>query len=139
MTGVQSVAWSLVVLCLVMAGLGLKAWKTIREGRSYQDRLARLPNDEIHRFLSAPRGDDPSHPADILYRLNALLEIERRQDPRLVPLFIRLLSDPHPSVVKVCHEALREATGEDFRDARNDTEPDPAAWRAWWEARQAPQ
>ncbi len=125
--------WILIVLCVLLAAAGIRSWLTLREGKAYQDALAREDSDGLHAFLASPRASHPARPADILYRLNALMEFERRKDPRWIPLFIGLLDDPHPSVVKVCHEALREATGEDFRDAENDTRPDPAAWRTWWE------
>ena len=131
-------AWILVALSAALVLAGLRSWRTLREGRAYQEDLARESSEDLHRFLASPRGSDPSRPADILYRLNALVEFERRSDPRWIPLFIGLLDDPHPSVVKVCHEALRERTGEDFRDVQNDTLPDPAAWKAWW-AGYAPQ
>ena len=123
-------AVSAALLCL----LGIRAWGTLRAGREFQDRLSALSADDLHRFLCSPRGAEPAQPADILYRLNALMEFERRGDPRWLPLCISLLEDPHPSVVGVCQEALRERTGENFRDAENDTLPDPKAWREWWEA-----
>lgn len=129
------VVWILAALCAGLAALGIRAWLTLKESRGFQDRLATLSSDDLHRFLASPRGSDPSHPADILYRLNALMEFQRRGDSRVLPLFIGLLADEHPSVVKVCHEALREMTDVDFRDRENDTQPDPAAWKAWWEAR----
>ena len=125
--------WVLIALCVFLAAAAVRSWKTLQEGKAYQQALLTEEADALHRFLSSPRGTDPSRPADILYRLNALMEFERRRDPRWIPLFIGLLADPHPSVVKICHEALREETGVDFRDAENDTLPDPAAWRAWWE------
>ena len=129
-------AWILIALCGVLAAAAIRSWMTLKEGRAYQQDLLAEGSDDLHRFLSSPRGSDPSRPADILYRLNALMEFERRKDPRWIPLFIGLLSDPHPSVVKICHEALREATGEDFRDEENDTLPDPAGWKAWWKGRE---
>lgn len=127
------VAWSLAGASLVLALLGLRAWFTLREGRGFQDRLRTVPTEELHRFLSAPRGAVPGHPADILYRLNALMEFERRGDPRLLPLYVALLEDPHPALASVSREALEEATGQKFRDGENETEADPAAWRRWWE------
>ena len=124
-------SWILVLLCAALAAAAVRSWMTLREGKAYQQALRAEDSDTLHRFLSSPRGSDPSRPADILYRLNALMEFERRQDPRWISLYIGLLADPHPSVVKICHEALREATGKDFRDGENDTLPDPAGWRAW--------
>ena len=132
------VAWSLAAFSAVLVALGVRAFRTLREGRGFQEGLSRLSDEELHRFLASPRGSEPGRPADILYRLNALMEFGRRGDPRKVPLFIALLADEHPSVVAVCHEALREMTGVDFRDPGNDTRPDPAAWRAWWESREGP-
>lgn len=128
-------AWILVLLCAALAVAATRSWMTLKEGKAYQQTLLGEDSDGLHRFLSSPRGTDPSRPDDILYRLNALMEFERRRDPRWIPLYIGLLADPHPSVVKVCHEALREATGEDFRDAQNDTVPDQAGWKAWWAER----
>ena len=132
MSGAAFVAWTLVALSLMLAVLGLRAWRTLKEGEDFQTRLAGLPDDALHAFLDAPRGSQPEQPADILYRLNALMEFERRNDPRLIPLYIRLLEDPHPSIVAICRETLRERTGEDFPHPENDTLQDPAAWRAWW-------
>ena len=129
-----AVAWSMALAALGLCVLGWRAWRTLGEGRGFQADLSTLTTDQLHAYLSAPRGSDPARPADILYRLNALMEFERRGDPRLVPLFVQLLADPHLSIVKICHEALRERTGVDFRDAENDTLPDPAAWKAWWES-----
>ncbi|GEM_PF-6447342 len=137
--GMSSGVLALVVLSVVLAAFAVRSWMTLKEGRAYQDMLARESPDALHRFLSSPRGSDLTRPADILYRLNALMEFERRKDPRWIPLYIGLLGDPHPSVVKVCHEALREATGQDFRDGENDTLPDPAEWKAWWEGLGAPE
>ena len=119
---------------VLLAALGLRAWITLKQGRRFQEDLSKEPTEALLRFLSAPRASDAARPADILYRLNALMEFERRGDPRLLPLYIELLSDPHPSVVSVCRETLKEMTGEDFRDPANETLPDPAAWKAWWEA-----
>ncbi len=128
-----TVAWTFGILAAVLAILGVRAWLTLGEGRRFQERLATLPADALHRFLSSPPGSLPGHPADVLYRLNALMEFERRGDPRLIPLYITLLGDPHASVVSVCREALEEVTGEKFRDRENETLPDPAAWTRWWE------
>lgn len=128
------------VVCLLLGTAGVllvlavRAWRTLEEGRGFQAELARLTNDQLHALLSGPRTGG----SDILYRLNALMELERRDDPRLVPLYIELLQDPHPSVVSVCLEALRERTGENFRLKENETLPDPEAWARWWRA-QAPQ
>lgn len=126
------VLWSLAAFAAILAVLGLRTWGTLREGREFQDRLAGLSADELHLFLASPRGSLPTHPADVLYRLNALMEFERREDPRLLPLYIELLADPHPSIVAICRETLEERTGERFRDPENETLPDVGAWRAWW-------
>jgi HEAT repeat protein len=128
-----TVAWTFGILMAGLAALGLRAWWTLGEGRRFQERLSSLPTEELHRFLSAPRGSLPGHPADVLYRLNALMEFERRGDPRLIPLYIRLLEDPHASVVSICREALEELTGEKLRDRENETLPSKAAWATWWE------
>ena len=132
-----TVAWTFGILTAVLAALGVRAWWTLGEGRRFQERLSTLPTDALHRFLSSPRDSLPAHPADILYRLNALMEFERRGDPRLIPLYIGLLRDPHDSVVSLCREALEELTGEKFRDRENETLADTAAWQAWWEANRA--
>lgn len=121
------------ILAVALAALGARSLLTLRTGRRFQEDLARLDNDALHRFLTAPRGSVPGHPADILYRLNALMEFERRRDPRLIPVYIALLEDPHPSIVAICRETLEEATGEKLRDRENDTLPDLPAWRRWWE------
>ena len=138
MSATTIVVWMLLGLSIVLLVLAIRAWRTLKEGKEYQADLSRLTADELHAFLSAPPGSVASKPKDILYRLNALMAFEKRGDPRLVPLYIALLKDPHPSVVSICLETLRERTGRNFRLEENDTLPDPEAWADWWKA-QAPQ
>ena len=132
MSATTIVVWMLLGLSVVLLALAIRAWRTLKEGQEYQEDLSRLSADELHAFLSNPPGSDASKPKDILYRLNALMAFEKRGDPRLIPLYIALLKDPHPSVVSVCLETLRERTGQNFRLSENDTLPDPEAWERWW-------
>ena len=138
MSATTIVVWILLAGSVFLLVLAIRAWRTLKEGQEYQEDLSRLSADELHAFLSKPPGSDASKPKDILYRLNALMEFERRGDPRLVPLYVALLKDPHPAVVSVCFETLKERTGRSFRSEANETEPDAQAWADWWRA-QAPQ
>ena len=132
MTLTSILTWILLGVALILLALAARAWLTLKEGQAFQEDLARLTNDQLHDLLS--RSEGTGLPQDILFRLNALMEFERRGDPRLVPLYVALLKDPHPSVASVCLEALRERTGQDFRSAENDTLPDTEAWERWWRA-----